>query len=210
MAEDFLAACIFNFLDGLKGQSLNLHIPQNIKSGRGFNYECTGALLCPTGLDWNNHKIQTKLMNSQIQVAGDQWPIFLYANYTYYSEDPWNGLHTSEWPPCFGESCDPIIVLLLFNHPNQAFKHIFTSPSSVDQELKVTCSSNAHLHGMQIVTKASIAYVAIQYVFSHSNLITDSECFYTSIIHLLDDPDKKDEVNQLLMWWNRYKLYPWS
>ena len=33
-----------------------------------------------------------KLVNGQIQVAGDQWPIFLYANYTYDPEDPWNGL----------------------------------------------------------------------------------------------------------------------
>jgi hypothetical protein len=23
---------------------------------------------------------------------GDQWPIFLYANYTYDVQDPWNGL----------------------------------------------------------------------------------------------------------------------
>ena len=33
-----------------------------------------------------------KLMNGQIQVVGDQWPVFLYANYTYHPEDPWNGL----------------------------------------------------------------------------------------------------------------------
>ena len=25
-------------------------------------------------------------------MAGDQWPIFLYADYTYDAEDPWNGL----------------------------------------------------------------------------------------------------------------------
>ncbi|KAF9241132.1 hypothetical protein BU15DRAFT_32846, partial [Melanogaster broomeanus] len=30
-----------------KGQSLNPHIPRNVKSGRGFNHERTGALLCP-------------------------------------------------------------------------------------------------------------------------------------------------------------------
>ena len=30
-------------------------------------------------------------MNGQIQVAGGQWPVFLYANYTYDPEDPWNG-----------------------------------------------------------------------------------------------------------------------
>ena len=33
-----------------------------------------------------------KLANGEIQVARDQWPIFLYANYTYDAEDPWNGL----------------------------------------------------------------------------------------------------------------------
>ena len=37
-------------------------------------------------------RTHTKLANGEIQVAGDHWPIFLYANYTYDSEDPWNGL----------------------------------------------------------------------------------------------------------------------
>jgi hypothetical protein len=92
-----------------KGQSLTPHIPRNVKSGRGFNHERTGALLCPAGLDWANtesvpfeyightsdastNRTRSKLVNGQIQVAGDQWPIFLYANYAYDPEDPWNGL----------------------------------------------------------------------------------------------------------------------
>ena len=37
-----------------KGQSLTPHIPRNVKAGRGFNHDRTGALLCPAGLDWNN------------------------------------------------------------------------------------------------------------------------------------------------------------
>ena len=37
-------------------------------------------------------RTQTKLMTGQIQVAGGQWPVFLYANFTYNLEDPWNGL----------------------------------------------------------------------------------------------------------------------
>ena len=37
-------------------------------------------------------RTKTKLMNGQIQVTGDQWPVFLYATYTYDPEDPWNGL----------------------------------------------------------------------------------------------------------------------
>jgi hypothetical protein len=44
----------------------------------------------------------------------------------------------------------------------QAFKHIFTSPSSVEKENKATRSGNARIHGMTRVTLASIAYVATQ------------------------------------------------
>lgn len=41
-------------------------------------------------------------------------------------------------------------------------------------------------------------------VFSRTDLVTDSERFYNSILELLFDPDEKEEVDQLLMWWNRY------
>ena len=93
-----------------KGQSLNPHIPRNAKPGRGFNHKRTGALLCPAGLDWNNteyvppfpdfripdnlvcQRTKNKLSNGEMQVKGDQWPVFLYADYMYDSEDPWNGL----------------------------------------------------------------------------------------------------------------------
>ncbi|KIM50704.1 hypothetical protein SCLCIDRAFT_34060 [Scleroderma citrinum Foug A] len=176
-----------------KGQSLNPHIPRNIKSGRRFYHERTGALLCPAGLDWNHSETRAKLVNGEIQVAGDQWPVFLYADYSYDPEDPWNGLLHSG-----------LLVA--------AFKHTFTSPSLVDQEPKATRSSNARLHRIRSVMKASIAYIATQVrfsltsaqVFSQMDLVTDSKCFYNSIDELLNDPEEKDEVNQLLTWWNRY------
>ncbi|KAL4065901.1 hypothetical protein J3A83DRAFT_4360241 [Scleroderma citrinum] len=122
-------------------------------NGRGFNHECTGALLCPTGLNWAN--------------------------------------------------IDGLLV--------SAFKHIFTSPSSVDQEPKATCSGNAQIHGMHSVTKASIVYIASQTHFaltsaqivSWTDLVTDSEHFYSSIVELLNNPDEKEEVDQLMTWWNR-------
>lgn len=37
-------------------------------------------------------RTRTKLSTGELQVVGDQWPIFLYANYMYDSDDPWNGL----------------------------------------------------------------------------------------------------------------------
>ncbi|KAF8451069.1 hypothetical protein L210DRAFT_817920, partial [Boletus edulis BED1] len=41
------------------------------------------------------------------------------------------------------------------------------------------------------------------------DLVTDLEHFYNSIIDLLQDPDKKDEVEPLLTWWNR-QIFPAS
>ena len=40
-------------------------------------------------------------------------------------------------------------------------------------------------------------------VFSRTDLATDSERFYNSILELLDDSDEKGEVDQLMAWWNR-------
>lgn len=38
------------------GEPLNPPIGRNVKADRGFNHEVTGALLCPTGLDWSDAK----------------------------------------------------------------------------------------------------------------------------------------------------------
>ncbi|KAH7917440.1 hypothetical protein BV22DRAFT_1052428 [Leucogyrophana mollusca] len=178
------------------GQALVPHLPRNVKSVRGFNHERTSALLCPAGLDWSNQEVKEKLKSDRIQVVGDQWPLLLFANYTYDADDPWNGLLRSR---------------LLVN----SFKHTFTSPSSVDQEPKATRSGNAHIHGMHSVTKPSIAYVATQtrfaltsaQVFSRTDLATDSERFYNSILDLLEDLDEVEEVDQLMLWWNR-QIFP--
>ena len=40
-------------------------------------------------------------------------------------------------------------------------------------------------------------------VFSRTDLVTDSERFYNSILELLDDVEEKEEVDQLMTWWNR-------
>ena len=105
------------------------------------------------------NRIKGKLVGGQIQVSGDQWPVFLYANYTYDAEDLWNGLLRSGLLVSVSTSIQHCITLTFMI---KAFKHIFTSPSSVDQEPKATQSGNAHIHGMHFVTKASIAYVATQ------------------------------------------------
>lgn len=179
-----------------KGQALSPPLARNVKIDRGFHHERTGALLCPTDMDWSNQEVKEKLRSGEVGVSGDQWPVFLYAGYTFDPEDPWNGLLRSSILVC-------------------AFKHIFTSPSSVEKEPKATRSGNARIHGMTRTTTASIAYVATQVrfalssspVFSRTDTVTDSERFYNSILEILDDPDEHKEVGELLTWWNR-QVFP--
>ncbi|KAG1759390.1 hypothetical protein EDD22DRAFT_981039 [Suillus occidentalis] len=179
-----------------RGQVIIPPLSRNIKSDRGFNHEATGALLCPAGLDWSDVETKEGLKSGETAVRGDQWPIFLYADHIYDPEDPWKGLLRSD--------------ILIFG-----FKHVFTSPSSVDKEPKATRSGNAYLHGMKSVTKGSLAYIATQVrfslssssVFSRTDTVTDSENFYHSILDLLEDPAESEEVGDLMIWWTR-RVFP--
>jgi len=185
-------------VDWLSPPGVPLHPPiaRNIKTDRGFNHEVTGALLCPAGVDWSNLEVREKLRTGELSVSGDQWPLLLYKDYRFDENDPWQGLLRS--------------VILV-----KAFKHIFTSPSSVEREAKATRSGNARIHGMSRVTSASIAYAATQArfalsssaVFTRSDTVTDSERFYNTIVGLLSDPDEVSEVDELLVWWNR-QVFP--
>ncbi|KIK31886.1 hypothetical protein CY34DRAFT_19471 [Suillus luteus UH-Slu-Lm8-n1] len=178
-----------------RGQAVIPPLSRNIKSDRGFNHEATGALLCPAGLDWSEPELpRTKqnLKSGELAVRGDQWPIFLYAGSQYNVEDPWKGLLRSD--------------ILVFG-----FKHVFTSPSSVDKEPKATRSGNAYLHGMRSVTKGSLAYIATQARKSDyippPLLTVPSGPVCVDILDLLDDPDETEEVADLLMWWTR-RVFP--
>lgn len=93
-------------------------------------------------------------------MVGDQWPIFLYKNYKYERALPWKGLLKSEILVRVSMS-----IFSYLHHPLmtlQAYKYIFTSPSSVLQEATSTRSGNARIHGMTEITLASIAYIATQ------------------------------------------------
>ena len=40
-------------------------------------------------------------------------------------------------------------------------------------------------------------------IFLHTDTVTDSERFYNSLLELFEDPDEKQEVDELQVWWNR-------
>ncbi|OBZ65231.1 hypothetical protein A0H81_14712 [Grifola frondosa] len=175
----------------IPGEAFNPPLNRNVKTTRGYQHDVTGALLCPAGLKWEDPKVKSELRSGEITVPGDQWPIFLYADCNYNPEEPWDGLLRSK-----------LLVT--------AYKYIFTSPSSVDDETRATRAGNAHIHGMTRVTRASIAYIATQVRFALSSssvfsrdIVTDSQRFYNSVAELLDDVEESEEVNALLNWWDR-------
>ena len=108
-------------------------------------------------------RVKAKLQSGEMAISGDQWPLFLFADNIYDPEDPWKGLLKSSI--LVSVSHHRITASILFTEifePPKAYKHVFTSPSSVDNVAKATRSGNARIHGMTCVTPASIAYIATQ------------------------------------------------
>ncbi|KAF6740839.1 hypothetical protein DFP72DRAFT_1033867 [Ephemerocybe angulata] len=181
-----------------QGQALQPSLARNVKIDRGFNHERTGELLCPGGMDWSDPEVKQQLKNREVAIPGNHWPLFVYQNEIYPDSDAksWDGLFRSK---------------ILVN----AYKHVFTSPSSVEEDPKATRSGNARIHGMTSVTPASIAYIATQVrfalssasVFCRTDKETDSETFYTSVLELFEDPEEQGEVKDLIAWWNR-QVFP--
>jgi len=99
--------------------------------------------------------VREKLKNTEIAVAGDQWPLLLYADCEYDPEEPWDGLFRNKLLVWVRFQCLIYGIHFVEARDLQAFKHIFTSPSSVEKEAKATRSGNARIHGMTRVTTAS-------------------------------------------------------
>ncbi|KAJ2920915.1 hypothetical protein H1R20_g16177, partial [Candolleomyces eurysporus] len=115
-------------------------LSKNRKSDRGFFHYRTGELLCPPMLDWANSSIWERHKTGELTVSGDNWPSFIYER-PYNRESPWDGLWRGN--------------LLV-----KGFKHVFTSPSSVEEATRATRAGNVEINGMRRVTIPSLAYIA--------------------------------------------------
>ncbi|RXW25760.1 hypothetical protein EST38_g2 [Candolleomyces aberdarensis] len=173
-----LKAAIVDFITPRNG-ILNPPLQRNVKSDRGFHHEATGALLCPVNLNWSDPKIRQELVSGAMVPSADLWPRFVYRGLAYDPENPWDGLFRGG--------------LLV-----SAYKHIFTSPSSVGEhkENRATRSCNARIHGMNASA-----------TFSRTDTVTDSEYFYNLVLELLEDPEESNDVEDLLKWWNS-QIFP--
>ncbi|KIM80244.1 hypothetical protein PILCRDRAFT_89794 [Piloderma croceum F 1598] len=112
VAELGVLSAILDDTKSLKGAILDWIVPlghsfhpllaQNVKMDCGFHHEHTGALLCPTSMDWLDIETKEKLRSGEMLIPGDQWPIFLYSNCKFDPEEPWNGLLRSSILVSFG------------------------------------------------------------------------------------------------------------
>ena len=103
-----------------------------------------------------------QLASGELAVSGDQWLLLVYIKGAYDPEVPWDGLFRNElliWVSCTYLFLTCIYCLFWCE---QAFKHIITSSSSVEKEVRATRSGNTCIHVMTCVTMASLAYIATQ------------------------------------------------
>ncbi|KAI9068225.1 hypothetical protein FKP32DRAFT_1587883 [Trametes sanguinea] len=183
-------------------QEANVVLHPANKAQRGFNNVVTGRLLCPIVLDYHDDSVRKLLESYQatvdgVPVDGSHWPTFAYDEATYNPALPWQSF-----------LCGRLII--------QAFRHVFTSPSSATADDGAdsgvsTRSGNAALHGMTRVTPGSIIYCATHVhfalsstaIFNKNNKGNDSVIFYRSLVEYFDEPRYAAPVKDLLAWWNR-------
>ncbi|KAG0693933.1 hypothetical protein DFH29DRAFT_1006793 [Suillus ampliporus] len=145
------------------------------KNCHGFVNDACGRLLCPTELDWNNPIVRAGIRDRAdgYVVTEMSWPAFLYEKYTADLDNLEEGLFKS--------------TLLL-----QAFKAVFTSPSSAKEvtgegdganviennrhaRRDVHSNKKVKTHVAQIikmhkVTPRSITYISCQLRFTLSSV----------------------------------------
>ncbi|KAG2738395.1 hypothetical protein P692DRAFT_201731240 [Suillus brevipes Sb2] len=167
------------------------------KQSRGFAHDSCGKLLCPAEWDWGNPSVRAGIRDrtSDYIVSENSWPLFLYENYSFSSGDLEKGLFMSK-----------ILV--------QAFKAIFTSPSSAreadgdgDGADILENNRRARRALSQVKVKTCVRF-ALSSVSSWRTVDGDFdyEAFWNSVVDFFEDvpgPVAQRKVDKLLEWWTR-------
>ena len=157
-------------------QPLRLPLSRSIKTNHSFHHPTTRTLLCPACLDWTNQEFVSVLTYDilcQVAIAGPVQSLLqakqsfeVINGHCWYTgsrsstlKNPGKDFPEASFLFGFVHACSSLSYSL---HDLQAFKHIFTSPSSVEQKVKATRSGNTHIHGMTHITPASLAYITMQ------------------------------------------------
>ncbi|KAG1908160.1 uncharacterized protein F5891DRAFT_1179679 [Suillus fuscotomentosus] len=180
------------------------------KTGRGFNNDATGVTYV---------RQQIRDYHPDYRVTAYSWPAFLYKDKQYDPQNPTNSL--------FKGNFLLKTFKYIFTSPTSAETEDQEEPSldniSTQGHPKQwrtagkrhTCCNVAGLLNMRSVQPRSIAYTAVQLRFALSSMgswrVIDDEFnvqeFYDNIVDFLElpmTPDTSKEVDDLLLWWNRF------
>ncbi|KAG1759968.1 hypothetical protein EDD22DRAFT_781810 [Suillus occidentalis] len=179
----------------------DFHPPTLLKSDdkhtRGFVHDICGKLLCPSEWDWSNNCVKTGIRDrtSDYIVSENSWPLFLYENYAVNLDNLEQGLFKSK-----------ILV--------QAFKAVFTSPSSAreadgdgDGADILENNRRARRQLNQVKVKTCVRF-ALSNISSWRTVDGDFdyEVFWSNVVDFFEDapgPVTRQRVSQLLEWWTR-------
>ncbi|KAG2118359.1 hypothetical protein BD769DRAFT_1362399, partial [Suillus cothurnatus] len=164
------------------------------KQLHGFVHNICGKLLCPAEWDWSNDRVKAGICErtSDYIVSENSWPLFVYENYTFNSSDLEKGLFMSK-----------ILV--------QAFKAIFTSPSSA-READGDGDGADILENNRCARRSLNDQVKVHFALSSvSSWRTvdgdfDYEGFWNNIVDFFENvpgPVTQHRVAKLLEWWTR-------
>ncbi|KAG1855543.1 hypothetical protein C8R48DRAFT_609234, partial [Suillus tomentosus] len=167
------------------------------KHTRGFINDACGKLLCPAELDWNNPATKAGIRDrSQGYIVTElSFPTFLYERYTANLDDLEAGLFKGR-------------ILL------QAFKAVFTSPSSAkdvegdgDGADIIENNRRARRAGWGLKVKKHVRF-ALSSITSWRTVDGDFDyiLFWRSIVDFFERPPGREaqrRVNKLLEWWTR-------
>ncbi|KAG2058636.1 hypothetical protein BDR06DRAFT_876063, partial [Suillus hirtellus] len=167
------------------------------KHTRGFINDACGKLLCPAELDWNNPATKAGIRDrSQGYIVTEpSFPTFLYERYTANLDDLEAGLFKGR-------------ILL------QAFKAVFTSPSSAkdvegdgDGADIIENNRRARRAGWGLKVKKHVRF-ALSSITSWRTVDGDFDyiLFWQSIVDFFERPPGREaqrRVNKLLEWWTR-------
>ncbi|KAG2135973.1 hypothetical protein DEU56DRAFT_737359 [Suillus clintonianus] len=168
------------------------------KHCRGFVNDACGRLLCPTELDWNSPIVRAGIRDrtDDYVVTEMSWPAFLYEKYTANQDNLEEGLFKS--------------TLLL-----QAFKAIFTSPSSARDvagdgdaaniiETNRRAKKDVH-SSMKVKTHLRFALSSVT-SWRPIDGDFDYKLFWQNIVDFFEIPPGRlaqQKVKRLLAWWTR-------
>ncbi|KAG2041497.1 hypothetical protein BDR03DRAFT_856130, partial [Suillus americanus] len=170
----------------------------NDKQLRGFVHVDCGKLLCPAEWDWPNDRVKASICNrtSNFIVSENSWPMFVYESYSFDVNDMEKGLFKSK-----------ILV--------QAFKAVFTSPSSAKEadgdgngaDISIENNRRAQRALNQAKAKTCVRF-ALSSVSSWCTIDGDFdyEAFWNNIVDFFEavpGPVTGRRVAKLLEWWTR-------